>query len=152
MPNTLRTRKSKVIGQGKPRRNTLEEWFKSPQGCDSLWACQCVYPHLHFFPPDKHIVSFTTFHLYVEIHFYKADKPGSCPWWSSGSDSALSLQWPDLNLWSGTKILHQAPTGWGHLRSALGKQRSFVWSPEAACMHLKPLREHGTPGRLLAWL
>ena len=44
------------------------------------------------------------------------------------------------------------PTGWGQLRSALGKQRSFVWSPEAACMHLKPLREHDTPGRLLAWL
>ena len=37
-----------------------------------------------FFPPDKHIVSFTTFRLYVEIHFYTADKPGSGPWWSSG--------------------------------------------------------------------
>ena len=33
-----------------------------------------------FFPPDKHIVSFTTFRLYVEIHFYTADGPGPFHW------------------------------------------------------------------------
>ena len=32
------------------------------------------------FPPNKHITCFTTFHLYVETHFYKAIRPGPCHW------------------------------------------------------------------------
>ena len=32
------------------------------------------------FPPNKHFTCFTTFHLYVEIHFYKAIRPGPCHW------------------------------------------------------------------------
>ena len=32
------------------------------------------------FPPNKHFTHFTTFHLYVEIHFYTADGPGPCHW------------------------------------------------------------------------
>ena len=32
------------------------------------------------FPPNKHFTCFTTFHLYVEIHFYTADGPGACHW------------------------------------------------------------------------
>ena len=32
------------------------------------------------FPANKHFSDFTTFCLYVEMHFYKADGPGPCHW------------------------------------------------------------------------
>ena len=47
----------------------------------SLWAHPCVYPHmLYSFLPNKHIMYFTTFRLYVEIHFYATNGPGRCHW------------------------------------------------------------------------
>ena len=33
-----------------------------------------------FFPSNKHVTCFTTFRLYVEIHFYTADGPGPFHW------------------------------------------------------------------------
>lgn len=50
---------------------------------------------------------FHYFCLFVDIYFYKTNKPGlgHCPKWSSGQDSALSLLWPDLSLGLGTDIL-----------------------------------------------
>ena len=46
------------------------------------------------------------------------------PWWSSGYDSSLSMQQPDSSLWPGSKILHQATAGGGHLRSTY---QTFVY-------------------------
>ena len=46
--------------------------------------------------------------VFVGIHFYRVEGPGALslatgPWWSSGWDSALSLPWPDFNLWPGNR-------------------------------------------------
>ena len=38
-----------MTGQRKPRRDAPYKRFKLPEGRDSLWACQCVYPHILFF-------------------------------------------------------------------------------------------------------
>ena len=40
-----------------------------------LCLCTCT-----LFPPNKHLTCFTTFCLYVEIHFYAVDGPGPCQW------------------------------------------------------------------------
>ena len=45
----------------------------------SLSPPMCL-PTRTLFPPNKHFTCFTTFHLYVEIHFFKADGPGPCHW------------------------------------------------------------------------
>ena len=34
--------------------------------------------HTYSFSPNKHFICFTTFRLYVEVHFYTADGPGPC--------------------------------------------------------------------------
>ena len=31
---------------------------------------------MYIFPPNKDFICFTTFRLFVEIYFYKEDKPG----------------------------------------------------------------------------
>ena len=36
--------------------------------------------HVYFFPPNEYFTYFTTIHLFVEIHFYKADESGLCHW------------------------------------------------------------------------
>ena len=45
----------------------------------------CVSVHTHCtLQPNKHFTCFMTLRLYVEIHFYTADRPGPvpghCPW------------------------------------------------------------------------
>ena len=69
------------------------------------------------FPPSRHFTCFTTSHLYVEIHFYTADRLGPCYWPLVPCSLVTSIQlshWsqPDFNLWWGTKILIQATEGW----------------------------------------
>ena len=51
-------------------------------GGDSLSEPPHVSIHTYctLFPPNGHFTCFTTFHLYVEIHFFIADGPGSCHW------------------------------------------------------------------------
>ena len=55
----------------------------------------------------------------MEIHFYTADRPGSCHWLLVCGglvvSSTFSLLGPNFNLWPGTKILLQATLGQGHL-------------------------------------
>ena len=46
----------------------------------SLSPPVCAYSHVLFFPPNKHFTCFTTFRLFVEIYFYKADGPELCHW------------------------------------------------------------------------
>lgn len=59
---------------------------------------------------------FTTFHLYVEIHFYTADGPGPCHWLLV-SGGLVARIWrslpPDLSL-AGAETLLQAAVGQGH--------------------------------------
>ena len=85
----------------------------------SLSPAVCLTTHT-LFPPNKHFPCFTTFQLFVEIYFYKADK-------------ALSLALVPCDLVAriqrshrccltsvsgrGTEILLQAAAGWGHPRS-----------------------------------
>ena len=39
-----------------------------------------THTYCTLFPPNKHFTGFTTFRLYVEIHFFTADGPGPCHW------------------------------------------------------------------------
>ena len=39
-----------------------------------------IHTYCTHFPPNKHFSCFTTFCLYVEIHFFIADRPGPCHW------------------------------------------------------------------------
>ena len=43
----------------------------------SLPVCLFTYT---LFPSNKHLICFTTFHLFVEIYFRKADRLGPCHW------------------------------------------------------------------------
>ena len=55
---------SKRTDQRKTRRNAPCKWFKWPQGCNSLSPPMCLYTsNGFFFPPNKHLTCFTTFHL-----------------------------------------------------------------------------------------
>ena len=49
---------------------------------DLLFESAHVSIHTYYtlFPPNKHFTFFTTFCFFVEIHFHKADDPGSCHW------------------------------------------------------------------------
>ena len=69
----LRARQSKVIGQRKPRRTTL----LVIQTTTRAQLSEPVHVSLFviFSPPNKHFTCFTTFHLFVKIHFYKANAP-----------------------------------------------------------------------------
>lgn len=51
------------------------KWFKPPQKHDSF-PLSPLSIHMYIFPPNKDFICFTTFRLFVEIYFYKADKPG----------------------------------------------------------------------------
>ena len=74
-------RQSKMIDQRKHRKYALHKWFKPTGGCNSFSEFACVYLFIHtLFPPKKHFIFFTTFCLFVEIHFHKADDPGPCHW------------------------------------------------------------------------
>ena len=66
-------------------------------------------------PPDKYL-----FHYFLSLWEFISTKPKGQGLvnghWSSGEDSALSLLWPDFNLWLGIEILLQAAVGRGHPR------------------------------------
>ena len=80
----------------------------------SLSPSMCLSIHT-LFPPNKHFIYFTTFHLYMEIHCYTADGPGPSHWpLVSGSLMAriqCSLLWSDFNLWLGAENLLQVVVG-----------------------------------------
>ena len=79
----LRTQQSKTTGWRKPQRNAPYKWFKLPQRHDSF-SLSPLSIHMYTFPPNKYFICFTIFHPFVEIYFYKADKPGPL---------ALMVQW-----------------------------------------------------------
>ena len=73
-------------------QTTTRAWLSlSPPMCLSTRTC---------FPPNKHFTCFTTFCLYVEIHFYRADGPGPCCWplvyWLGFSALTAMAQIPSL--------------------------------------------------------
>ena len=74
----LRTRQNKMIGQREemPHKND-SNYHKGVTLSLSLPVCLSTHT---LFPSNKHFMCFTTFHLYVEIHFYTADGPGPCHW------------------------------------------------------------------------
>ena len=94
------------------RRNAPDKWFKLPRVRHSPVHSYSTI-HMYTFPPNKHFTYFTTFRLSVGIQFCKADRSGLVtghwPWWSSGSDSVLSLSWPDFKLWLETLLQDIAP-------------------------------------------
>ena len=46
----------------------------------ALWARVSTHTYCALFLPNKRFTYFTTFHLYVEIHFHTADTRGPCCW------------------------------------------------------------------------
>lgn len=46
----------------------------------ALWARVSTHTYCALFLPNKRFTCFTTFHLYVEIHFHTADTRGPCRW------------------------------------------------------------------------
>ena len=73
-------------------------------------------------PPNKHFTCFTTFRLYVEIHFYTVDGPGPRhrPLVPGGLGARIQRSHghslTSISGW-GTKIVLQDPAGRGHPRT-----------------------------------
>ena len=111
-----------MTGQRKPRRNTPYKWFKLLRARDSLSLPMCLSTSTPF-PPNEHFTRFTTFHVFVGIHFYKANKPRalSPPLIPGGLVSGIQhshCRGMTSISGQGTEILLQAATGRGHPRSA----------------------------------
>ena len=77
-----------------------------------------IHTYCTLFPPNKHFTCFTTFCLYVEIHFFIAEGPGPCHWPLVVPGGGLVVRiWcshrrgPGLIPSQGTKILLQAAAG-----------------------------------------
>ena len=112
----LRTRPSKTTGQRKPKRNAPCKWFKLPRWRDSF-SLSPLSIHMYISPPNKCFIWFTTFHLFVEIYFYKADKPWPLTLAVQGLGQHSRRR--SLTSVSGqrTEILLWVAAGGGHLRS-----------------------------------
>ena len=89
-------------------------WFRLLQGCDSLWACACVYPHVLFFLLKNCL---NTSCLSAEIKFYTADGPGLCYWPLVPGGLVAKIQHSFCrnltSLWMRTKILRQVSASLG---------------------------------------
>ena len=87
----------------------------------SLSPPVCLSTHT-LFPPNKHFTCFTTFCLFVGIHFYKADRPGALSLATGPRGLVARIQlshWRGLTSISGwgNEILLQAAAGRGHPRT-----------------------------------
>ena len=97
---------SKWLAKGNP--------YKMPHTSDSnycegvtlsLWVCPCVPSHIPF--SNNQFTCFTTFCICGNVFFFAKSKGQGLviEHWSNGWDSALSLPWPNLSLWPGTRRL-----------------------------------------------
>ena len=95
-----------------------------------------------FFPASKHFTFLTTFRPIIEIHFHKADKPGTCHQplalvvWELGFSALTAVAWLQ-SLVGETEILLQAIAGRGRPRSEYysASKRKEILAPATTWMN-----------------
>lgn len=127
-----------MIGQRESGRNALYEQFKLPQQVNSFLSPQMYVYSCVLFPPNEYFTYFTTIHLFVEIHFYKADESGLCHW-------PFGPHGPVLRIWcSHSNVLTSVSGNWDPASSScrlrppkiiLATPHVSLCSTDTRCLH-----------------
>ena len=95
-----------------------------------LWTCPCE--SVIFSPPNKHFTCFTTFHLFVKIHFYKAN----APMWSQWCDHSPRARHQGVRSQVGLRKDHFKQSYWKWWNSSWPISNPKRWCCENAALNM----------------